>query len=60
MRKFTLRKEVIIGLAAGFIIGIIGVCYCWYVTYYNKGDGGEGALAFLFVFGLPTTLLNIH
>lgn len=52
------RKQVVLGLVIGLIIGIVGVSHCWYVTFFNKGDGGEGALGFLFIFGLPTTLLE--
>ena len=53
------RKQVVLGLVIGLVIGIVGVSYCWYVTFFNKRNGGEGALGFLFIFGLPTSLLGL-
>lgn len=53
-----MRKGVMIGLTCGFVIGLIGVGYCWYITLFDIGDGGEGALAFLFIFGFPASLLQ--
>ena len=47
-----------VSFSIGIFVGILGVSHCWYVTFFNKGDGGEGALGFLFIFGLPTTLLE--
>jgi len=52
------NKYTILGLGVGVLVGIIGVSDCWYETFFDIGDGGEGALGFLFIFGLPTTLLE--
>jgi len=52
-------KQTLLGFVIGLVIGIVGTGYCWYVTFFNKGDGGEGALGFLFLFGLPTSLLGL-
>ena len=46
-------------LGLGITIGVVGVAYCTYVAIRRVGDGVCGASAFLFMFGLPTTILEI-
>jgi len=53
------NKYTILGFGVGVLVGIVGATHCWIVSLLNIGDGGEGALGFLFIFGLPTTLLGI-
>lgn len=48
-----------ISLAIGAAIGILGVGYSTYTAMRGIGDGVCGASAFLFVFGLPLSLLEI-
>lgn len=47
------------GLGIGAAIGIFGVIYCTCVAILRIRDRVCGASAFLFVFGLPTTLLEV-
>jgi|GEM_PF-6518782 len=46
-------------LGLGIAVGAVGVAYSTYVAVGGIGDGVCGASAFLFVFGLPTTLLEM-
>lgn len=46
-------------LYVGIAIGVLGIAYCTYIATRRVGDGVCGASAFLFIFGLPTTLLEV-
>lgn len=54
MRSMILR----ICLSTGALIGLLGVAYNVYTATRGIEDGACGSSAFLFVFGLPTTLLE--
>jgi hypothetical protein len=51
--------HLIICLIIGTIIGISGIIYCMYIAIHGIGGGACGSSAFLFIFGLPTTLIDI-
>lgn len=57
MTSRTLPLKICLGIGA--TIGIVGVLFCTYVAIRRIGDGVCGASVLLFVFGLPTTLLEI-